>query len=110
MVSGDNGFERPKDGAKVAGTVSAWNAKWFVQAYEDQDGDIYLAAPYMLTGGFVKTNFLAWLNYSLDAYNTFSDELYQRRGTADDLSGGSSPPVARAGSLDTLAPMRQVTV
>lgn len=78
MVSLDNGFERPstKDAGKVAALLSAWNAKWYTQAYEDKDGDLYLASTYVLTGGYTRANILAWLDVYLEDYERFGKELY----------------------------------
>lgn len=77
MVSLDNGFERPKDGSKVAAMLSAWNATWYTQAYEDKEGYVYLSSSYVLTGGYTKANVLAWLGVYLEDYEKFSHELYR---------------------------------
>lgn len=78
MVSLDNGFERPKtkDARAVSALISAWNAKWYTQAYEDQEGVLYLSSSYVLTGGYTRANVLAWLAVYLEDYDRFGEELY----------------------------------
>lgn len=74
-VTASNGFEYPKDRSGLAAMLAAWNAEWYSQAYEDQDG-VYLDASYLLTGGYTRANFLAWFSSYLNDMHEFQNKLY----------------------------------
>ncbi|MPY66412.1 YbjN domain-containing protein [Deinococcus sp. SDU3-2] len=74
-VTASNGFEFPKDRSGLAKVLADWNAEWYSQAYEGEDG-VYLDASYLLAGGYTKANFTAWLDAYLEEYGDFGDKLY----------------------------------
>lgn len=74
-VTASNGFEFPKDRSGLTKVLAGWNAEWYSQAYEAEDG-VYLDASYMLTGGYTKTNFMAWFDAYLDELGEFGNKLY----------------------------------
>ncbi|WP_264778271.1 YbjN domain-containing protein [Deinococcus aetherius] len=75
-LSTTNGFERPSKADDLAAKITAWNAKWYSQAYEEKDGSVYLDASYVLTGGFTAANFLAWFDAYKTEYDEFTNTIY----------------------------------
>lgn len=74
-VTASNGFEFPKDRGGLTKVMAGWNAEWYTQAYEEDDG-VYLDASYLLTGGYTKANFVAWFDAYLEEMSQFEDKLY----------------------------------
>ena len=70
-----NAFEFPKDKSGLAKKFSDWNSTKYTQAYDSADG-VNLDAPYLLTGGYTKANFIAWLDLYLADYSEFEKQLY----------------------------------
>lgn len=75
-VNTSNGFEKPEKADGLAEKLAKWNAEWYSQAYQEQNGTVYLDGSYVLTGGFTADNFLAWLDSYSDDYDAFYKNLY----------------------------------